>query len=224
MKELALLLLVSLAAQGVGGAVVDEGGNAVEGAYVFAFRAENPDTRRPPDFVSRPSDGEGRYVLYLPDGNYIIKARKKISGERFGPLETHDLTSAGKNVVKVKTGQIIDMDLTVSDLKTAASFSYDERTDMAIIRGRIKTGEGKPLREAYAVAFRDKRSFGLPDHISALTGDDGKFDLFVPAGSEVLVGAAVGPIDSPKIMGELRNVKVENSIISGIDIVIDEDR
>jgi len=222
LTALALLLFISVAAQGMGGAVIDEGGNAVEGAYVFAFRDGGRAARRPPDFVSRPTGTDGGYVLHLPEGSYVIKARKKVSGERFGPLETHDLTSSGRIAVEIKHGEFLEMDITVLDLKTAAAFSYDERAEMAIIRGRIIPGSGAEAAETFAVAYRDGRGSGFPDFVSALADGDGSYELYVPVGGEVLVGAASGSIDAPHVSGELIRVSVENSITSGIDIVIDE--
>lgn len=59
---------------GVRGILVDSTGKPVPGSFAVAY--SNDDMRRLPDFASTLSDGDGHFVLYLPQGGtYYLGAR-----------------------------------------------------------------------------------------------------------------------------------------------------
>ncbi len=59
---------------GIRGVLVDAVGNPVPGSFAVAYT--DTDVKRLPDFASTLSDGEGKFVLYLPDaGTYYLGAR-----------------------------------------------------------------------------------------------------------------------------------------------------
>ncbi len=59
---------------GIRGVLVDAAGKPVPGSFAVAYT--DTDVKRLPDYASTLSDGEGRFVLYLPEaGNYYLGAR-----------------------------------------------------------------------------------------------------------------------------------------------------
>jgi hypothetical protein len=65
------------------GRILDAAGRSVEGGEVFVY--DSVQTRRPADFISPKSDGEGLYRLVLPAGRYWVVARVRNS-TKYGPL------------------------------------------------------------------------------------------------------------------------------------------
>ena len=59
---------------GIRGTQIDAAGNPVPGSFAVAYT--NDDVKRLPDYASTLSDGQGRFVIYLPDsGDYYLGAR-----------------------------------------------------------------------------------------------------------------------------------------------------
>lgn len=65
---------------GFRGRLVDAAGQPLAGAFVLAYR--NDDFRRRPDFTSAPSDGDGRFTLFVPQGgHFCLAARTRTRGQ-----------------------------------------------------------------------------------------------------------------------------------------------
>lgn len=59
---------------GIRGTLIDAAGNPVPGSFAVAYT--NADVKRLPDYASTLSDGQGRFVIYLPEaGDYYLGAR-----------------------------------------------------------------------------------------------------------------------------------------------------
>ncbi len=59
---------------GIRGVLVDSTGKPVPGSFALAY--SSPDIKRLPDYASTLSDGEGKFVIYLPQGGtYFLGAR-----------------------------------------------------------------------------------------------------------------------------------------------------
>jgi hypothetical protein len=54
----------------ISGKIIDKKGEPVTGAYAVAYKTK--EMSRFPDYLSAWVDTEGRYTLYIPDGNYYI--------------------------------------------------------------------------------------------------------------------------------------------------------
>jgi hypothetical protein len=57
------------------------------------------------------------------------------------------------------------------------------------LTGRVVNERGEPLLGVFAFANRGEGSLTVPDYISAWTGTDGRFTLFLPNGA-YFIGAA----------------------------------
>jgi|GEM_PF-5384051 hypothetical protein len=218
-----MMLLAMALSQGVEGVVFQEASGPVEGAYVYAYEAEHPELQRPPDYASGPTGQDGSFRLHLPEGRYILRAVKRASGRRLGPLEVHDLVSETV-MVKVQRGVFTRKAFTLKELREALRAPEEQEEKLAVIKGRVRSGEGY-VQGAYVVAYEGGRRQGLPEFISGLTDAQGRYELYVPLGATLAIGATTSPFDRLEVMGwHAGTVLVEDTVLSGVDIVIEGKR
>ena len=168
------------------GRVRDVDGRPVEGASVFVYTSEN--TRRPPDFLSSPSDREGRYNVALPFGRYWAVARAG-KEHQTGPLLSDGRHSGDPAVIDVPPDRGIEKDFTVATLREAARKSSKMREDVITVAGRIVDRHGAPVKGACLLVYRDREDRDLPDYVSAWSDDDGRYAISLAPGT-YCVGAA----------------------------------
>jgi hypothetical protein len=101
----------------VAGRILDKEGKPVKGVYAFAY-SEKTMAHRRPDFLSRPADPSGRYVIPLPQGGrYYIGARSEYGdtpapGEWYGRFE-----GTPDHSVRLETGKVQDnVDIVVEQI------------------------------------------------------------------------------------------------------------
>ena len=99
------------------GRILDKDGKPVEGTYAFAY-TEKVMAHKRPEFLSRPADKDGRYVINLSKGGtYYIGSRSEYGdtpamGEWYGRYE-----GTGGHSVKVGTGKAVEgVDITVEKI------------------------------------------------------------------------------------------------------------
>lgn len=166
--------------------VTDGDGKPVEGAEVFAY--SSPRTRRPADFISPRTGRDGTCRLALQPGKYWVVARVK-KGESFGPLLPGDRHSGDPIEVEAGAGGAAEVGFTVADIREAARAREKGRTDAFRLAGKVVDQGGKPVANATVFAHRERAFSGMPDAVSAWTGPDGEYLLFLPPGRWFL-GAA----------------------------------
>jgi hypothetical protein len=163
------------------GRIQDVVGRPVEGAEVFIY-STSAQVRRTADFISSPSDTEGRYAIFLPAGTYWCIARWRKDGARFGPLMPGDKHSGEPMEIEVSRGASL-ADFTVADLKEAAGLIKKKtREDYIKITGRILDRDGKPAQGVYAIASTTRSVSEIPDYLSPWTDDTGSYTLYLPRG------------------------------------------
>ena len=162
------------------GRIQDVVGKPVEGAEVFIYSSAQ--VRRTADFISSPSDTEGRYTIFLPTGTYWCVARWRKGGARFGPLMPGDKHSGEPMEIEVSRGAS-PADFTVADLKEAAGLIKKKtREDYIKITGRILDRDGNPAPGVYAIASTTRSISEIPDYLSPWTDDAGRYTLYLPRG------------------------------------------
>ena len=99
------------------GRILDKDGKPVKGTYAFAY-TEKVMAHKRPEFLSRPADKDGRYVINLSQGGtYYIGSRSEYGdtpamGEWYGRYE-----GTGDHSVKVETGKAVEgIDITVEKI------------------------------------------------------------------------------------------------------------
>ncbi len=199
------------------GRVMDIEGNAVTGVSLFVYNS--PQVKRPADFISAETAHDGRFRMSLPPGTYWAVARLK-KGEKYGPLMPGDKHSGEPEKLELLSGAAVNKDFTVADIREAARLMKKTRNDIVKIQGRIIDDKGMPVHDAYVIAWRDGRISRYPDYLSAWTGEQGSYSLYLPRG-KYSFGAATsfppGRDDS-----EQRVVPVETDM-AGVDVRLDRE-
>jgi len=220
---------------GVSGRVILKGtGQPLQGVHVYAYTDYSKNLIGVAHHVSKGSADNGSYLLDLPPGEYYLVARKRASGSNFGPIVTGDLYDHRfeQQAVKVEEDEILEMDFELKKLSEPMffqAFTEGQRKTRTGIRGKIFDQEGEPVQGTFATAYRDSEMRRLPDFASTLTGDDGNFTLYLPAGGKWYVGARsyaraapepgepVGRYDGSDDHSLL---VTENSFVEGVEIVL----
>jgi hypothetical protein len=192
--------------------ISDAAGAPAAGAELYVYK--DADTRRPADFISARSDAAGRCGLALPPGKYWVVARLRQKG-RFGPLSLGDKHSGAPQLVEVSAGESAKLELPVLDLREATR-PRKPRADLFTVSGAV-TSAGKPVAGRY-VFVRSASPGSIPAHLSAWTGEDGRYHLELPAGAFELSVAE----QFPPAGGEpaLRRVELKSDL-DPIDLAVD---
>ncbi|MEN8135328.1 MAG: carboxypeptidase-like regulatory domain-containing protein [Thermodesulfobacteriota bacterium] len=169
------------------GQIVDTANKPVVGAEVYVFDSAN--VKRPADFISNRTGGDGYFRVELPLGHYWTMAIMRVSGASFGPLgkddkhsgEPIEIDSAGKNE--------LSKDFTVMDLREAARVNQKRSETVIKISGHILNDDGLPVGMAYVLADQQRKFGDMPQYLSTWTETDGSYVLFLPKG-EFFIGAS----------------------------------
>jgi hypothetical protein len=87
------------------------------------------------------------------------------------PLEV-DLTDKGS-----------ESDFVVADIRELGQKKRADATELLRLKGRVIDTQGVPVAQACVVAGRSKVFSELPDYISAWTGIDGGYEIYLPPGA-----------------------------------------
>lgn len=184
-----------------GQVTIKETGQGVAEAYVNIYPDVISNLLGPSQFISRPTDAEGRYFIEAPPGTYYLVARKRVSGEPTGPLSPGDYYSEHQRVVtRVEPGKLAVVDLAVVPMKAPMFFKKEvvERETNTGIRGRLLDREGKPVAGGFAMAYTDQTMQRLPDYASTLSDAEGRFTLYLPEGGTYYLAARIHAWDMPQ--------------------------
>jgi hypothetical protein len=156
--------------------VSDIEGRPMEGAKLFLYDSSN--VRIPAQFITPPSDRAGRLQIDLPPGKYWVVARFKSDG-KYGPLMPGDKHSGDPLEVDL-TDKGSESDFVVADIRELGQKKRANATELLRLKGRVIDTQGVPVAQACVVAGRSKVFSELPDYISAWTGIDGGYEIYLP--------------------------------------------
>jgi hypothetical protein len=193
--------------------VSDIEGRPMEGAKLFLY--DSPNVRMPAQFISSLSDRAGHVEIVLPPGKYWAVARFKVDG-KYGPLMPGDKHS-GEPLEVDLTASGIEADFVVADIRELGQKKQASATDALRLKGRVVDSQGAPVAQAFVFANRSKEFSDLPDFISAWTGADGRYEIYLPPGFTYYVGVS-RQFPLKKQEGLAKPVVVESG---KIDIAID---
>jgi hypothetical protein len=201
--------LVPEAGTGIGGRVV-AGGQPLAQAYVYVYTEGASGLMGPSYGEAVQTGADGRFHLELPAGRYYLAARKRADGSRMGEPAAGDLNgSYPGNPVSVPRGQVLELGdfpvrpVDAGERQARLSQGKFARTE-TVLRGRTVDQDGKPVRRIYVYGYLDSRMVGKPTYISAPTGEDGVFVLYLGSGGTYYVGARStygGPLEPGEWVG-----------------------
>lgn len=166
--------------------VSDIEGRPMEGAKLFLYDSSN--VRRPADFISSLSDRAGQLQIALPPGKYWGVARYKTDG-KYGPLMPGDKHS-GEPLEVDLTGSGVEVDFVVADIRELGQKKRAGATEALRLKGRVVDSQGSPVAQAFVFASRTHEVSELPEYISAWTGGDGRYELYLTSGTAYFVGVS----------------------------------
>jgi hypothetical protein len=158
----------------------------MEGAKLFIYNS--PNVRRPADFISSLSDRAGLVQISLPPGKYWTVARYKSDG-KYGPLMPGDKHSGEPLEVDITAGGA-EADFIVADIRELGQKKKTAAADLLKLSGRVLDVNGMPVAQTFVFANVYNEFFELPGYISAWTGDDGKYELYLPQGATYYIGTS----------------------------------
>jgi len=168
--------------------VLDVDGKPVAGAYIFFYDSE--DTRRAVDLVSPVTGEDGTCEKEVPPGRYWAVARLKKNHEfDMGPLLIEDKFSGDPVVLDLEAGEEVELTFTVMDLLDTIRTKTKKRKDLFQVSGVIVNDKDEVLPATFAFANRHRHPATVPDFFSAWTDNEGRFTMYLPAGTYYL-GAA----------------------------------
>lgn len=172
----------------------------LEGTYLYVYK-KGMDLYGPAFAVSEATGPDGVFDLALPDGEYVVVARKRSSGETAGPVvagdnksDFIDLTVKGEVaeltvLAPVKAGDVRKLTKETAVTKTGLS-------------GRITDSDGKPVEGARLHVYDHVQMSERPKFVSEKTGPDGRYLLYLPEGGTYYL-AARDKFGGPPKLGDL---------------------
>jgi hypothetical protein len=169
---------------------------------VYAYRNPAGGLRGPADFAAE-AGSDGRYFLDLAAGRYWLVARYRPDGSQAGPPRPGDSWALfSGNPVTLEEGDVGRADFLLQQgRRPAFGHSGSLRSGDTGFIGRVTDAAGRPLAGLVVLGYRRPEFHGMPDFISAASGRDGRFVLYVPAGGRYCLAARAGTRGQP-VAGE----------------------
>ena len=213
----------------VNGKALDVMGHPVPNAHVYAYQEGKANTLGPADAMSEPTGPDGAYNLILPEGIYIIVARRRVSGSISGPLKSGDMS--GQLSEPLHTAQVdhSNFDITLKVFRQGAQGDPKRiLTTDTRISGIVVDTSGEALSGMHVFAYEGPFREDPPDYMASSTDGDGRFEISLPGGGAYTIGARTrlrgkpGPDDSMGFWGEKdRPWEIEEgSVTEGVRIVV----
>ncbi len=166
---------------GVSGVVYDEKGGPLAGGTVYFYKSPAEGFRGIPGFFSRIGP-DGSFRARLRKGSFFVIARRRESGELFGPTEIGDHFGYYlRNPVVLQDGGSagirIDAVPRLGMLEKFEGFAPQERG--FTLRVQVTDAAGAPVSGVRVLAYRREGMTGFPAYVSGKSGEDGFADLTV---------------------------------------------
>jgi len=160
----------------------------IEGAYIFIYK-DGADPHGPPYAMTEATTAAGEFeVEDLPDGEYTLVARRHMSGLAGSPLQEGDQKSQPVKI-RVVDGKVEPVTLFVRNKDDKdVHFGASQETDTAI-SGTILDSEGNPMRGFRVHVYTYAQMSERPKYVSAKTGPDGKYVVYLPKGGTYYLAA-----------------------------------
>jgi len=174
------------------GKVLFQGDISKGGVVSFFLKRQGPlpdqgTSRRVPDRIAR-MNPDGSFSVKLLAGVYYLGAMQWYKGRGPGPpREDEKYIFIRDDSGKLKTFTVTaGKDIDIGDVTGSAPAAFVEVTDSFIIRGVVTDEHSKPFAGAM-VLLKYNMNSPRPVYISEITGEDGKYEFSVPAGTYYVI-------------------------------------
>lgn len=166
---------------GVSGTVYDERGNPLSGATVYLYRTSADGFKGVPGQFARTRE-DGTFRVRIRKGTFFVIARKRASGDLFGPTLPGDRFGFyPRNPVVLAEGERRGIRIEAFP-RQAVEVKFGEgyeRPQVILVRVKTTDPEGRPLAGVRVLAYRTAAMTGFPAYVSGKTGADGEVELAV---------------------------------------------
>ncbi len=190
----------------------------LEGAALYVYKP-GMDLYGPAFAISAPADSDGRFELELPDGDYVVVARKRTDGAETGPVVAGDNRSEFIKI-SVRGGAVdlaISAPLKVGDERRFTGDVVATRTGLA---GVVTDSDGQPAEGTRVHVYDHVQMSERPKYVSEKTGPDGRYLIFLPAGGTYYL-AARDKFGGPPKLGDLYG-RYDKGTIEPSAVVVEE--
>ena len=172
----------------------------LEGVRLYVYQP-GMDLYGPAYAISSATIEDGAFDIELPDGDYVVVARKRAGGEDSGPVVAGDNRSEFIQVT-VKGG-VIDLQVSapikIGDKRNFTGDVDESRTGLA---GKVMDSDGQPVINARVHVYDHVQMSERPKFVSEKTGPDGSYLIYLPAGGTYYL-AARDKFGGPPKLGDL---------------------
>ncbi len=180
--------------------------------------------------ISTATGNDGKFDIELPDGDYVVVARKRAKGEETGPVVAGDNRS---EFIKVSVlGGVVDMHISAPvKIGDQRNFTGDIEESTTGLAGQILDSDGQPVVAARVHVYDHVQMSERPKFVSEKTGPDGRYLIYLPAGGTYYL-AARDNFGGPPKLGDLYGrydkgtiepsavVVTEGQVLKPIDITV----
>jgi hypothetical protein len=172
----------------------------LEGVRLYVYKP-GMDLYGPAFTISDATGLDGKFVLELPDGDYVVVARKRVGGEESGPVMAGDNRS---EFIQVQVrGGVVEMQVSAPlKIGDQRNFTGDVDVSKTGLAGHVFDSDGNPVEGARVHVYDHVQMSERPKYVSEKTGPDGKYLIYLPAGGTYYL-AARDKFGGPPKLGDL---------------------
>lgn len=172
----------------------------LEGTYLYVYK-QGMDLYGPAFAVSQATGSDGKFDISLPEGEYVVVARKRKQGEASGPVVSGDNRSEFINLVVDRDRNELSI---IAPIKVGDTRRLNEQTDVGQtgISGTIYDSDGNPLEGTRVHVYDHVQMSERPKYVSEKTTPDGKYLIYLPKGGTYYI-AARDKFGGPPKLGDL---------------------
>ena len=166
---------------GISGTVYDESGKPLSGVVVYFYGSPSDGFRGIPGFFARVGE-DGTFRARVRKGKFFVIARKRESGDLFGPTEIGDLFGYyARNPVVLAEGG--NRGIRIDAIRRLGMLEKFEGIPVQpsgiALKALIVDASGNPVPGVRVLAYRTGEMTGHPAIVSGRSGGDGAVELIV---------------------------------------------
>lgn len=190
----------------------------LEGVHLYVYKP-GMDLYGPAFAISPATAYDGKFDLELPDGDYVVVARKRAKGEETGPVVAGDNRS---DFIKVSVqGGVVEMQVSAPiKIGDQRRFTGDVDESKTGLSGMVLDSDGQPVEGARVHVYDHVQMSERPKFVSEKTGPDGRYLIYLPAGGTYYL-AARDKFGGPPKLGDLYG-RYDKGTIEPSAVVVNE--